>query len=916
MSDITRSTAHNVLRYTGNPLDIMFAPRNVAVIGATEQEGKIGRIVVENLIESSFGGSVFPINPQYFSILDLRAYGKIGEVPEEIDLVIIATPTQTVLDIVRECVAAGVKACIILSAGFRETGTAGAALEQEILTVARKGRMRIVGPNCLGIMNTHSGLNASFAARMAQPGSVGFVSQSGALCSAVLDWSFRENVGFSAFVSVGSMLDVGWGDLIYYLGDDPRTKSIVIYMESIGDARAFLSAAREVALTKPIIVLKPGRSKQAARAAVSHTGSLTGDDEVLAAAFRRCGVLRVNQIEDLFNMAEVLAKQPRTLGPRLSIVTNAGGPGVLATDALVTSGGEIASLSNNMMNQLNEILPPHWSHGNPIDILADADPERFRQVTELASNDPNSDGVLVILTPQAMSSPTQTAQALTKIYSRPAGYPYGKPILASWMGGEEIASGEAILNQANIPTFSFPDAAARAFIYMWRYQRRLQSLYETPNLPYGFDETSFVRFLTSEMINDIRQEGRTLLTEHESKRILEVYGIPTVETIRARSADDAAEKAMEIGFPVVVKLNSTTITHKSDAGGVVLNLTSADEVREAFNQIEQDMIRDHNKDDFQGVTVQPMVKRERGLELIVGSSPDDQLGPVLLFGTGGKLVELFEDRVLGIPPLNSTLARRMMERTNIYEALVGGPKRKAVDRERLEEILVRFSQLVVQQRWIKEIEINPLLASPEGIVALDARIVLYDPAVLEEELPELAIRPYPTQYVIPFINKAGESFLIRPIMPEDEPKVVAFHGKLSEESVYFRYFRAFQLSQRTQHERLIRMCFVDYDRTIALVTDWENPESGEEEIVAIGRLTRLPDPQEAEFAILVRDDFQGRGLGTVLLKRLLQFGRDEGIKHVNAYMLGTNKGMIAVCKRLGFRIKREDDLIKAFIDLD
>lgn len=916
MSDITRSTAHNVLRYTGNPLDVMFAPRNVAVIGATEKKGKIGRIVVKNLIESSFGGSVFPINPKHFSVLDLRCYAKIEAVGEEIDLAVIATPARTVPGLVRECVAAGVKACIILSVGFRETGAAGAAMEEEILRDARRGRMRIVGPNCLGIMNTYSGLNASFAARQAQPGSVGFVSQSGALCSAVLDWSFRENVGFSAFVSIGSMLDVGWGDLIHYLGDDPHTKSIVIYMESIGDARAFLSAAREVALTKPIILIKPGRSQEAARAAASHTGALTGDDEVLAAAFRRCGVLRVNQIEDLFNMAEVLAKQPRTSGPRLTIITNAGGPGVLATDALITSGGELTPLSAELMSDLNEILPPQWSHGNPIDILGDADPDRFQQVTQLVSKDPNSDGLLVILTPQAMSSPTQTAQTLTKIYNRPAGYPYGKPVLASWMGGAAVASGESILNQANIPTFAFPDAAARAFIYMWRYQKRLQSLYETPDLRTGYDESSFVRFLTSELIDDVREEGRTWLTEHESKRILETCGIPTVETFRARSAEEAVEKAQEIGFPVVLKLNSITITHKSAAGGVVLNITTADQVRDAFATIEHNIKENFTAADFQGVTVQSMITGRRGYELIIGSTPDDQLGPILLFGAGGTMVELIDDRVLGIPPLNSTLARRMMERTKIFKAFTGKHGSQYIDPKGIEEILVRFSQMVVQQRWIKDIEINPLLASPEGLIALDARIELYGPDVLEGDLPQLAIRPYPTQYVIPFINKAGESFLIRPIRPEDEPKVRDFHAKLSEESVYFRYFRAFQLSQRVQHERLTRMCFVDYDRTIALVTDWENPETGEEEIVAIGRLTRLPNPQEAEFAILVRDDFQGRGLGTVLLKRLIQFGRDEGITHVNAYMLGTNKGMIQVCKRLGFKTKREDDLIKAFIDID
>ena len=772
MSDITRSTAHNVLRYTGNPLDVMFSPQNVAVIGATKRKGKIGHIVVKNLIETSFGGSVFPINPKYRRILDLKTYARISDISEKIDLAVIVTPARTVPGLVRECVAAGVKACIIFSAGFKETGRGGAALEQEILHDARRGHMRVVGPNCLGIMNTHSGLNATFASRVAQPGSVGFVSQSGALCSAVLDWSIRENVGFSAFVSIGSMLDVGWGDLIYYFGDDPHTKSIVIYMESIGDARAFLSAAREVALTKPIIVIKPGRTKQAARAAAAHTGSLTGNDEVLAAAFRRCGVLRVNQIEDLFNIAEVLAKQPRTQGPRLTIVTNAGGPGVLATDALIASGGRLAPLSASMMSQLNEILPPHWSHGNPVDIMGDAGPERYRKVIELVSNDPGSDGVLAILTPQAMSFPTQTAQELKKIHNRPAGYPYGKPVLASWMGGADVAAGEAILNQANIPTFTFPDAAARAFNYMWRYQKRVQSLYETPKLTSGFDETSFKRFLTSEMIDDIRQTGRTRLTEHESIRILEAYGIPAVEMVRARNVDEAIKKASELGFPVALKLNSETIAYKGSVSHVALNLSNEQEVGSAFQQMELDFIRNIGEAEFQGVTVQPMINHDHAFELVIGSSPDAQLGPVLLFGAGGSLGDVIKDRALGIPPLNTTLARRMMERTKIYYALISGHGRKPVAGAKLEELLVLFSHLVVQQRWIKEIEINPLYASHAGIIVGAARIELYDLEMREQELPQLAIRPYPTQYVLPFINKKGENFIIRPIRPEDEPQVV------------------------------------------------------------------------------------------------------------------------------------------------
>jgi acetyltransferase len=915
MADITKSTAHDVLRYETNPLDAIFNPKSVAVIGATEREGSVGRTIVWNLMTNSFGGTIFPVNPKRSSILGIKAYPSVSAIPEQVDLAVVVTPAPTVPDIIRECVEAGVKGAIIISAGFKEIGPEGVFLEQQILEEARRGRMRIIGPNCLGVMNPISGLNATFANAMARPGTVGFVSQSGALCTAILDWSFRENVGFSAFVSIGSMLDVGWGDLIYYLGDDPHTKSIVIYMESIGDARAFLSAAREVALTKPIIVIKPGRTEAAAQAAASHTGSLTGSDEVLAAAFRRTGVLRVDTIDDLFYMAEVLAKQPRPRGPRLTIVTNAGGPGVLATDALIANGGELAPLSEETMAALDEILPPHWSHNNPIDILGDAGADRYVEAINIAANDANSDGLLVILTPQAMTDPTRTAQDLKEMYGRPAGYQYGKPILASWMGGADVAAGEEILNQSNIPTFAFPDTAARIFTYMWRYQRRLESLYETPTMPVEAGEQAYEHEKISAMVDEVRRSGRTILTEYESKQVLGAYGIPTVETRLAQSADEAVAIAEEIGYPVVLKLNSETITHKTDVGGVRLDLATAGEVRHAYETMARTVGEKFSPADFLGVTVQPMLNLKEGYELIVGSSPDPQFGPVLLFGTGGTLVEVFRDRALGLPPLNTTLARRMMERTKIYTALKGVRGREPVDLAELEKIMVRFSHLVVEQRWIKEIDINPLLAAPGQIIALDARVVLYEPEVTQDELPQLAIRPYPTQYVQPFIDGQGETYIIRPIRPEDEPKMIKFHESLSERSVYLRYFRAFQLSQRVEHERLTRISFIDYDRTMALVAERHNPETNEDEIVAVGRLTKARGTNEAEYALLVSDEFQGRGLGTELLSRLLQIARDEGVGRVTAYMLPENRGIINISKKLGFRIEREAELVKAVIEL-
>ena len=916
MTDLTRGTAHDVFSYNKNPLDAIFAPKTVALIGATEREGSVGRTILWNLMTNSFGGTIFPVNPKRSSVMGIKAYPSVGDIPEALDLAIIVTPARTVPGLIRECVEAGVKGTIVISAGFKERGPEGVKLEQEILAEARRGQMRIIGPNCLGVMNPLSGLNATFASAMARPGSVGFISQSGALLTSILDWSFRENVGFSSFVSIGSMLDVDWGDLITYLGDDPRTKSIVIYMESIGNARSFLSAAREVALTKPIIVIKPGRTEAAAQAAASHTGSLTGSDEVLAAAFRRSGVLRVDSIDDLFNMAEVLAKQPRPRGPRLTIVTNAGGPGVLATDALISNRGELTPLSEKTMAELNEILPLHWSHNNPIDILGDADAERYAKSIQVAANDENSDGLLVILTPQAMTDPTQTAQELKSLYGRPPQYPYGKPVLASWMGGADITNGESILNQANIPTFAFPDTAARVFQYMWRYQRRLQSLYETPFLPEETEESALQIDEISQMLAKIRQTGRTILTEYESKLVLSAYGIPTVETRLAQTADEAVQVAEAMGYPVVLKLNSETITHKTDVGGVRLDLATASEVRHAFTTMETAVTKKYSAADFLGVTVQPMLRLNDGYELIIGSSPDPQFGPVLLFGTGGTLVEVFKDRALGLPPLTTTLARRMMERTKIYKALQGVRGRDPVDLAGLEALLVRFGQLVAEQRWIKEIDINPLFASAEHLIALDGRVVLYESEVTADELPQLAIRPYPAQYIKSFPSKTGEPLTIRPIRPEDEPLMVKFHESLSERSVYLRYFRAFQLDQRVEHERLTRICFADYDRDMALVVTRKPADGEDEEIIAAGRLTKARLEDEAEFAMLVSDDFQGQGIGTQLLIHLLEVGKQEGVKRVIAYMLTENQGMQAICKRLGFRLEREAELIKAVIDLD
>ncbi|MEO1147659.1 MAG: acetate--CoA ligase alpha subunit [Cyanobacteria bacterium J06638_22] len=912
-SSLPSDPTHDLLRVEHRPLDAIFAPQTIAVIGASERPNSVGRTLLWNLITNAFGGTIYPVNPKRKSVLGIRAYPTIADIPEPVDLAVIATPARTVPGVIRECGKVGVKGAIVISAGFKETGAEGIALEQELLEEVRRYKMRLIGPNCLGVMNPISGLNATFGSSMARPGNVGFISQSGALCTAILDWSFRENVGFSAFVSIGSMLDVGWGDLIYYLGDDPNTESIVIYMESIGDARSFLTAAREVALTKPIIVLKAGRTEAAAKAAASHTGALTGSEAVLEAAFKRCGVLSVNSISDMFDLAEVLAKQPRPKGPRLSIITNAGGPGVLATDTLISTGGKLAQLSEEAKTQLNEFLPTHWSHSNPIDILGDAEPERYAKTLEAASKDPNSDALLVILTPQAMTNPTTTAQQLksyvetntaTSVLTRK----HTKPIIASWMGGDDVTPGENLLNDAGIPTYRYPDAAARVFSYMWEYSYTLKGLYETPILPNPDDDDADGQ-RAAHLIDVALEEGRTLLTEEESKQLLQAYGIPIVITRLAATVEDAVREAEAIGYPIVVKLHSKTITHKTDVGGVKLNLESAESVRAAYQAIEAAV----PAADFLGVTVQPMLKRD-GYELILGSSLDPQFGPVLLFGSGGQMVEVYQDRAIALPPLNSTLARRMMERTRIYKALKGVRGRQAVDLPGLEQLLVRFSQLIVEQPRIKEIDINPLLAAPpddEGnagnMVALDARVVLHPADVADADLPKPAIRPYPAQYSVRWEFEDGSPVTIRPIRPEDEPLMVQFHETLSEQSIYLRYFHLMKLSQRTAHERLTRICFVDYDQEMAFVADYKNPATGNHEILAAGRLSKLHGTNEAEFSMMVSDRYQHRGLGTELLQRLVDVGQNENLDVITADILGDNAAMQRVCEKLGFTISRTSD---------
>ncbi|MBE2282746.1 MAG: acetate--CoA ligase family protein [Prosthecobacter sp.] len=696
-------------------LHSFFQPHSVALIGATEREGSVGRAIWENL--RLFSGKVFPVNVKRSEVFGVKAFPNIAALPEVPDLVMVVTPAATVPQIVEDAGVAGVKAVVVISAGFKETGAQGSDLEKQTLEAAKRHGVRLIGPNCLGLMNPHTGLNATFASSMARPGRVAFLSQSGALCTAILDWSHDQHVGFSAFVSTGAMADVGWGDLIRHFGNDPHTQSIVMYMESVGgDATAFLEAAREVAAHKPIVVIKVGRTAEASKAAASHTGAMTGSDAVLDAALRQSGVLRVDTIEELFDMAEVLAKQPLPVGPRLAIVTNAGGPGALATDALVLGGGEVAPLSDETLDALDEVLPESWSHHNPVDVLGDADAARFATALRVAKNDAIVDGVLAILTPQAMTNPTATARELVNVVKE-----NGKPLLASWMGAQSVNEGRGILNAAGVPTYDYPDEAALAFVRMREHRLRLLWLSETreAHAEHEGEELPVV----GDMIDAVLKSGRTLLTELEAKQLLQVAGIPIVETRAAYDEDAAVSAAEAIGFPVVVKLLSATITHKSDCGGVMLDLRDANAVRQAWRTIRSNVAAKHDVAAFEGVTVQRMITGQ-GTELILGASTDPQFGPVLLVGAGGTLVEVLQDRALALPPLNRALARRWIEQTKIFKVLKGVRGRPPADLAALEEALVRFARLVHQERRIVELDINPLLTSAEGVVALDARVVV------------------------------------------------------------------------------------------------------------------------------------------------------------------------------------------------
>jgi acetyltransferase len=889
-------------------LDKIFNPKSVAIIGASDEEGSVGYAIVKNFTQRGYAGKVYFVNIRKPEILGVRTYQTVGQIPETVDLAMIATPAKTVPDVVEQCGKAGIKGAIIVSAGFKETGPEGKALEDRILEIKKRYGLRIIGPNCIGIIRPRISLNATFVDKVPKHGKVAFLSQSGALGSAILDWAIHENIGFSNFVSVGSMIDVDFGDLIDYFGTDPQTKSILMYVEGITEARKFMSAARHFARTKPIIVVKAGKFTESAKAVASHTGSLSGEDDVYDAAFKRAGIVRVEEIDDLFNAAEVLGTQPLPRGPNLAVITNAGGPGVMATDALVAKGGKLAKLSQKTLDVLNGILPSFWSKGNPIDILGDAKADRYKAAVEACLNDENVDGILIIFTQQAVTEPTVIAEAIVESV-RSRAY-QNKTILTSFMGYDAVQEANRMFNANNIPTYSTPEQAIKTYMYMYQYERNLELIYETPEeLP--VDAAPPKRPIMV-ILRNAALEGREILTEDEAKRLLKYYNFPVVDTAVAATADEAVASARQMGYPVVLKILSPQILHKTEAGGVILNIHSEAEVRQAFDMIVQRAKAYDPDAQIIGVTVQPMINR-KGYEVIIGGKTDPLFGPVILFGMGGVGVELFKDYSVGLPPLNTTLIRRMMEETKVYQLLKGYRNAPPANLKLLEETMLLFSQLLVDFPQIKEIDINPLLINENEAFILDARITVDKERVFRKFEPHehMVISPYPKKYETLWTLKNGREVLLRPIKPEDEPLWLEMFQSFSEESIRYRFF---QILKDTPHEVRVRYCNIDYDREVAIVA--EQTEEGRRRILGVGRLSIEPDGKSGELAFIIGDQWQGLGLGTKMVDYVIEIAKEMGVETVYAIMLPDNYRALNLTKKMGFKVEYlNDGTVKGILDL-
>jgi len=874
---------------TAYNLDKMFHPKSIAVIGASDTKGSIGYAVMHNLIQGEYPGDVHPINPGHKTVFERPSYASVGDLDTSVDLAIVATRIDLVPQILKQCSKSGVKGAVIVSAGGRERETKGRALKTFIKKEAYRSRLRIIGPNCFGIICSESKLNASFARHTALPGKMAFISQSSAIWTSVLDLSIREQIGFSYFISLGAMLDVDFGDVIDYLGGDAQVSSILMYVESLNRFRNFMSAARAVSRVKPIIVLKAGRSRSGTKAAASHTGILTGEDAIYDAAFKRAGIVRVKTFEELFDCAGLLAKQPRPKSPELAIISNAGGPGLMAADALSDYGVEPITLSDETIGKLSAVLPPHWSHSNPIDISSDATPDLYRKVVEICLNASEVNGLLMILAPQFIPNPADVARSVTGLLKKK---PY--PIFTSWMSGWNVEKAREIFRQAGIPTFDTPERAVRAFMDLYQYSKNLELLQEIPpKLP---QKMEFNRDQAQIIIEKGIQKENPTLAEIESKDLLSAYGIPVNPTKVADSVEGAAQIACEMGFPVAMKIYSRDIMNKADANGVLLSLNNVEDVKNAFHRLMENAYSYNPNAVVEGVTIQPLLKHPE-YELILGSKRDRDFGPVILFGIGGIMTEVLQDRSLALPPLNRLLARRLMEDTKVYRMLIGYKSHPPANLMFLEEILIRLSQLVTDFSEIEELDINPLSITNGNACAANARVLL-KPSQISAPL-HLVISPYPNDLETHRVTSKGIKIFVRPIRPEDAPIFEALFNSLSKQSIYYRFFSSMRkLPQRM----LARFTQIDYDREVAFVALSE--AEADEKMLGVARIILLPDREQAEFSVLVGDKWQGKGIGAELLKCCLAGAKQLGVQRVWGLVLTENTQMLKLGRKLGFAVKR------------
>jgi acetyltransferase len=871
-------------------LDAMFRAKSVALIGASKTERSVGAVLASNLFRGGFDGPIMPVNPKHAAIHGVTAYKDVMSLPSVPDLAVIATPPDTVPGLVAELGALGTKAVVVITAGFGEGGREkGAELQQAMLDAAKPHLLRIVGPNCLGIMVPGIGLNASFAHIAPLKGRLAFVAQSGAVVTSVVDWATSRGIGFSHLVSLGDMSDVDFGDMLDYLANDGQTRAILLYIEAVSHARKFLSAARAAARMKPVVVVKAGRHAEGAKAAASHTGALAGSDAVYDAAFRRAGLLRVRDLEDLFSAVETLGMTGAAVrGDRLAILTNGGGLGVLATDSLMDEGGKLAELAPETIEALNAVLPPTWSRGNPVDIIGDAPGERYSDALSALMGDPGVDAILAINCPTAVASSSDAAEAVISVAKKRR-----KPaVLTSWVGASAAAEARRMFNQSTIPGYETPDQAVRAFMHMANYHRNQEILMETPpSIPEAFSpDVEAARSIIAKAL----AEKREWLTEPEAKAVLAAYQIPVSQTRVAATPEEAAKAAAEFGGDVALKILSPDITHKSDLGGVALDLHGPAAVREAAAAMRDRITAAQPKARIEGFTVQPMVHRPNAFELIVGVSDDAQFGPAILFGQGGTAVEIVDDKALALPPLNMRLAQEVMSRTRIYNQLKGYRGRASVNLDAVALTLIKVSQLVVDLAEVTELDINPLLADEYGVVGLDARVRV---APSEKEgSTRLAIRPYPNELeeLVPLGD--GRSLLLRPVRPEDEPSLQATFAKLTPEEIRLRFFVPIKTMS---HVMAARFTQLDYEREMALILT-DPGVAGTTEIYGVIRISADPDNERAEYAVIVRGDMTGMGLGILLMRRIIDYARKRGIGEIFGDVLRENSTMLKLCKVLGF----------------